>query len=93
MTVTNLHKKNPKLEEMLKKRDEFLANNPQMAKVQEEIELELKKAGKSSANRMAVLHRIMRESVLELGKAYKEIQEDCAKVQELSKDIKDNLPK
>ena len=85
--IHELRKNNNMLEVALKKREEWLKNHPNMKDLQEEIDIELKKAGKSTKNRIAALHRLMTMEVMKMNKTFKEIQEDTQKVQEIIKTI------
>ena len=52
------------------KLNEFLREHPELADVQAMIEENLRKAG-SQENRLAVLAALLRESLIELSKAFK----------------------
>ncbi len=52
-------RKNEDFDKLLKQRSEFLANHPKLWQLQEEIEIELQKAGKNQLNRCTVINKKM----------------------------------
>lgn len=62
-----------KIKEAVEKRNQFLAENPHMQVFQDEIEIELRKAGNSN-NKMAVLHRMMRERLNKMVELWQEFK-------------------
>ena len=85
--IKELRKNNSMLEEALKRREQWLKEKPEFRELQDKIDEELKKAGKSPQNRMAVLHRLMRDSLNSMNKTFAEIQKDTKQFQSIINDF------
>jgi recombinational DNA repair ATPase RecF len=85
--IHKLNKKNNMLDKAIEQRIEFLKQNPKMKEFQEVIDMELKKAGSSSQNRMAVLHRLMRDGLNSINEKFQQIQHSTNKIQSIAKEI------
>ena len=77
----------PELKKALKARDEFLKKNPEYIKLQDKIEIELKKAGNQN-NRMSAIAGLLMDSQKQLHKEINQLHELLLELNEIAKDKK-----